>query len=120
MFALEEIAKKFAAAQQEVITAKKINLILSPDAFIYAPDAANITPAITTALDRLVPTAPITPDANWKPQQQTQQLYQAIGEILQIEEIRAVQAQQAQQQAAQPGRPATAPAPAPAQPDDGR
>jgi Skp family chaperone for outer membrane proteins len=116
MFALEEIAKKFAAAQQEVITAKKISLILTPDAFLYAPDAANITPAITTALDRLIPTASITPDANWQPQQQTQQLYQAIGEILQIEDLRAAQAQQAQQQAAQPGQPA----PAPAQPDDGR
>jgi Skp family chaperone for outer membrane proteins len=125
MFALEEIAKKFAAAQQEVIAQKKLSLILTPDAFIYAPEAANVTPAITAALDRLVPSVGITPpNANWQPQQQTQQLYQAIGQILQIDAIRAAQAQAAAARQAQPGAvtpPATpAPTPNPAPQPDSR
>ncbi len=104
MFALEEIAKKFAAAQQEVITQKKLSLILAPDVFIYAPEAANVTPAITAALDRLVPSVSITPpDANWQPQPETQQLYQAIGQKLQLDAIRAAQAQAAAARQAQPG-----------------
>ncbi len=121
MFALEEIAKKFGAAQQEVINSKKITLILTPDAFIYAPEAANVTSAITASLDRLIPTVSITPpDANWQPQQQTTQLYQAIGQILQIDAIRTAQAQAAAQRAQQPGAipaPGTTPAPQGPQPD---
>jgi Skp family chaperone for outer membrane proteins len=122
MFALEEIAKRFNAAQQAVITAKKISLVLTPEAFIYAPEAANITPAIVAELDKQVPSVGITPpDANWQPQQQTQQLYQAIGQILQIDAIRTAQAAAAQRQQQGITTPATAPAtnpkPPAAQPD---
>jgi Skp family chaperone for outer membrane proteins len=116
MFALEEIAKRFGAAQQAVITSRKISMILTPDAFIYAPEAANVTPAVTTELDKLVPTVGITPpDANWQPQQQTQQLYQAIGQLLQIDAIRAAQAQRAAQPGAVTPAPST-PAPTPPRP----
>ncbi len=125
MFALEEIARRFGQAQQEVITQKKISMVLTPDAFIYAPEAANVTPAITAALDRVIPTAGTTPPANWQPQQQTQELYQAIGQLLQIDAIRSAQAQQAAQRPAQPGAapivPApTTPAPAPRPQPDSR
>jgi Skp family chaperone for outer membrane proteins len=113
MFALEEIVKRFGAAQQDVITSKKLSIVLTPEAFIYAPEAANVTSAITASLDRLVPTVAITPpDANWQPQQQTQQLYQAIGQLLQIDAIRAAQAQR------QSSNPApTAPKPPASQPE---
>ncbi|MGL5839421.1 MAG: OmpH family outer membrane protein [Sphingorhabdus sp.] len=111
MFALEEIAKRFGQAQQEVITQRKITMVLTPDAFIYAPEAANVTPAITASLDRLVPSVSTTPAANWQPAQQTQELYQAVGQLIQIDAIRNAQAQAAAQRAAQPGA-VTPPAPA--------
>ena len=50
-FAVESIADRYAAAQQQVITQKKINMILAPDAFIWAPEAVDVTKAVTAALD---------------------------------------------------------------------
>jgi hypothetical protein len=52
-FAVESIADRYAAAQQQVVTQKKINMILSPDAFIWAPDAVDVTKAVTAAIDAL-------------------------------------------------------------------
>jgi Skp family chaperone for outer membrane proteins len=121
-FAVESIADKYAAAQQQVVTQKKINMILSPDAFIWAPDAVDITAAVTLALDTAVPAVNITPPANWQPKQSTGGLYEQIQQrLLTAARVQAMRAaQQQQQQAAQPGQPAPAPAPGPAQPDDGR
>jgi Skp family chaperone for outer membrane proteins len=116
IFAVETIALKYEAAQQAVITAKKISIILSPDAFVWAPEAADVTTLITAELDKSIPTTTITPPANWRPSRQIAALNQ---QILQLFEGAARQAQaQAQAQAAQPkpGQPAPA-TPAPAQPD---
>ena len=113
-FAVESIADRYAAAQQQVVTQKKINIILAPDAFIWAPDAVDITKAVTAALDVSVPTVGTTPPANWQPKQSTGALYEQIQQRLlnaaRVQAIRNAQAQQAAQQ------PATAPATAPANP----
>jgi Skp family chaperone for outer membrane proteins len=118
-FAVESIADKYAAAQQQVVTQKKISMILSPDAFIWAPDAVDITAAVTTALDALAPSVAITPPADWQPKQSTGPLYEQVQQRLltaaRVQAIRNAQAQQ--QQAAQPGAPAPAPAPQGPQPD---
>jgi Skp family chaperone for outer membrane proteins len=110
-FAVESIADKYAAAQQQVVTQKKISMILSPDAFIWAPDAVDITAAVTTALDALAPSVAITPPADWQPKQSTGPLYEQVQQRLltaaRVQAIRNAQAQQ--QQAAQPGAPAPAP-----------
>ena len=63
LYAVEQIALKYDAAQQAVITAKKINVILAPDAFVWAPEAVDVTAAITAELDKVVPSVPITPPA---------------------------------------------------------
>lgn len=117
-FAVESIADRYAAAQQQVVTQKKINLILSPEAFIWAPEAVNVTGAVTAALDAAVPSVGITPPANWQPKQSTGPLYEQIQQRLltaaRVQAIRNAQAQQAaQQQGAAPATPAT---PAPQQP----
>jgi Skp family chaperone for outer membrane proteins len=118
-FAVESIADKYAAAQQQVVTQKKISMILSPDAFIWAPDAVDITAAVTTALDALAPSVAITPPADWQPKQSTGPLYEQVQQRLltaaRVQAIRNAQAQQ--QQAAQPGAPAPAPAPQGPQPE---
>ena len=111
LFVVESIAMKYAAAQQAVITAKKVNLILSPEAFVWAPDSVDITPLITAELDKSVPTVAITAPANWRPSRQGAQLFQQIQQL--FENAARQQAAQAQ---AQPGQPAPVATPAP-QPD---
>ncbi len=117
LFSVEQIAVKYEAAQQAVITAKKINVILTPEAFVWAPDAVDVTAAITAELDKAVPSVPISPPADWRPSRQGAALYQAIQQL-----FNAAAQQQAAQAAAtqspQPGQPApAAPRPATQQPD---
>ena len=109
LYAVEQIALKYDAAQQAVITAKKINVILAPDAFVWAPEAVDVTAAITAELDKAVPSVPITPPAGWRPSRQIGALYQ------QIQQLINAAAQQAQAAAAQ-ARPAAPASPA-AQPE---
>ena len=98
LYAVEQIAVKYEAAQQAVITAKKINVILAPDAFVWAPEAVDVTPAITAELDKAIPAAVITPPAGWRPSRQIGALYQQIQQLFN----NAAQMQAAQAAAAQP------------------
>lgn len=108
LYALEKILENYGTAQTNVINAKKIGVILQPSAFLYAPDAANVTGAITAELDKVIPSVPSQPPANWNPSQATVNTLEQISEY----ETRRAQAQQAQQP-----RPAAAtPAPAAGQP----
>ena len=116
LFAVESIAMKYEAAQQAVIAAKKINLILSPEAFVWAPDSVDVTQLITAELDKSIPTTTITPPANWQPSRQGAALYQQIQQL--FENAARAQAAQAQAAQPQPGQPAaTAPARPVPQPD---
>jgi Skp family chaperone for outer membrane proteins len=120
-FAVESIADKFAQAQQQVVAQKKISIILSPDAFIWAPDAVDVTTAITAALDVIAPTVSTTPPANWQPKQSTGQLYEQVQQRIVANARYQAYQQAAAQQAAKPatgtapkpaaGTPATAPRP---------
>lgn len=117
LYSVEEIAKRYEAAQQAVITAKKINVILTPEAFVWAPDAVDVTTAITAELDRAVPSVGITPPADWRPSRQGAALYQSIQQLFNnAAQLQAAQAAAAQ--SPQPGQPApAAPRPAAQQPD---
>ena len=119
-FAVESIADRYAAAQQQVVTQKKISMILSPEAFIWAPEAVDVTKAVTAAIDVALPTVAITPPANWQPKQSTGALYEQIQQRLltaaRVQAIRNAQAQQAAQQGAAPATPAATTPAAPAQP----
>ena len=101
LYAVEQIALKYEAAQQAVITAKKINVILTPDSFVWAPEAIDVTPAITAELDKAVPSVTITPPAGWRPSRQIGALYQ------QIQQLINAATQQAQAAAAAQARTAT-------------
>lgn len=105
MFAVEKILEKYGTAQQQVITAKKIGVILNPDAFQYAPPAADVTQDITNALDRVVPSVSTQAPAEWNPSRQTVALHQQLQQLI----VQSAQAQARQQQTQQP-------APAAAQP----
>jgi Skp family chaperone for outer membrane proteins len=117
LYSVEQIALKYEAAQQAVITAKKINVILTPEAFVWAPDAVDVTTAITAELDKAVPSVGITPPADWRPSRQGAALYQSIQQLFNnAAQMQAAQAAAAQ--SPQPGQPApAAPRPAAQQPD---
>ncbi|MEP7350165.1 MAG: OmpH family outer membrane protein [Sphingorhabdus sp.] len=113
LFVVESIAMKYEAAQQAVITAKKINVILSPEAFVWAPNSVDVTPLITAELDKTVPTVGITPAADWRPSRQGAALFQQIQQLFD-NAARAQAVQQGQVAQPQPGQPAPAqPAPQP-------
>jgi Skp family chaperone for outer membrane proteins len=69
-YAIEQISARLNEAVQAVITSRNISVLVRPDATLFVQPAANITPAITTELDRLVPSVGTTPPANWQPGQQ--------------------------------------------------
>ena len=98
MYVIDQLVGKYAQAQQAVVTAKKLNYILAPDAFVWAPPAVDVTPAITAELDKLVPTAAATPPANWNPSQQTASVYQQVQQLM----AAAAQQQAARTQQQQP------------------
>jgi Skp family chaperone for outer membrane proteins len=108
LYAVEQIALKYDAAQQAVIAAKKINVILAPDAFVWAPEAVDVTAAITAELDKVVPSVPITPPAGWRPSRQIGALYQQIQQLINAASQQA-QAAAAQARPAAPASPAAQP-----------
>lgn len=100
MYVLDQIAREYNAARQQVIADKKIQIMLQPDAIEYAPPAVDVTDAIVAALNTRKPTATTAVPAGWQPTQQIAQLSQAIQQIL----VAAAQQQAASVQQAQPGQ----------------
>lgn len=98
LFAIESVLRQYEAAQLRVVNARKINVVLSPEVFMYAPDSANISQAITDEIDKVAPTVGIQPPANWQPSRQTLAIQQ---EIAQAAQLQAYQQAAAQQQRAQ-------------------
>lgn len=99
----EQIGDKLDQAVQAAMTKKGVTLVLQPQAVLARSNAYELTPAIISELNALIPSAQLVPPQGWLPR-----------------EIREQQAaQQAAQQprpAAQPGAAAPAPAPRPATP----
>ena len=69
-YAIEKISAKLPDAVQAVVRARNVSMLVRPDAVLFAGPTADVTSAITTELDRLVPTVSVTPPANWQPGQQ--------------------------------------------------
>jgi Skp family chaperone for outer membrane proteins len=89
----EQIAERLDQAVQSAMAKRGITILLGPDTVIARANAYELTPAIITELDVLLPTVNFVPPQGWLP--------------------RSVREQQAQQQAQQP-RPAAAAQPRPA------
>jgi Skp family chaperone for outer membrane proteins len=118
LFAIESVLRQYDAAQLRVINARKINVVLSPEAFMYAPDSADISQAITAEIDKVAPTVSIQPPADWQPSRDTMTIQQQLAQIAQMRAYQqAAQQQQAQGQQ-QPA--AAAPAQQPAKPAEPR
>ena len=72
-YAIEQIQAKLSDAVTAAVRAKNVSLLLRPEAALFAQPTADITAAITTELDRLVPTVSTAVPANWQPNQGGQQ-----------------------------------------------
>lgn len=70
-YAAEQVGARVNEAVTNVVKARRITLLVRPQAAYFADPSADITPAISTEIDRLLPTVSITPPANWQPGQQT-------------------------------------------------
>ncbi|SEK37212.1 periplasmic chaperone for outer membrane proteins Skp [Sphingomonas palmae] len=68
-YAAEQVQRQLATAVQNVVKAKNVSLLVSPQATLFTQPAADITPAITAELDRLVPSVSTAVPANWQPGQ---------------------------------------------------
>ncbi|MCP3736518.1 OmpH family outer membrane protein [Sphingomonas sp. RP10(2022)] len=91
-YALEQITQKYDPALRAVVAAKKINIVLAPNAIQFAPPATDITRDIIAEIDRSTPSVPITPPANWQPQQQTVELLQQYRQLVYANAARRQQA----------------------------
>ena len=101
VYAIEQILRQYSAALQEVVTQRQIQMVIAPDAVVYAPTAANITQQVATSLNAKVPSVQITPPQDWQPSRNAVGMYQQIQQALMT--ASAIQQAQAQQQpAAQP------------------
>jgi Skp family chaperone for outer membrane proteins len=116
LFAIESVLRQYEAAQLRVVNARKINVVLSPEVFMYAPDSANISQAVTAEIDKVAPTVSIQPPANWQPSRETLAIQQQLAQAAQVQAYQAAAAQQQQQSAARPAAGTTTQPAKPAEP----
>jgi Skp family chaperone for outer membrane proteins len=68
----EQITAKLSDALKAVMTKTKVDLVLSPEATVSYQPTVDITQAVVTELNTLVPSVGITPPAGWQPGRQGQ------------------------------------------------
>lgn len=119
-YALEQIVNKYDPALRAVVAAKKISIVLAPNAIQFAPPATDITRDIIAEIDRTTPSVPIAPPANWQPQQQTVELLQQYRQLVYANAARRQQAGAPAPTAGTPAAPAAAPAATPRATPQGR
>ncbi|GAA0281313.1 hypothetical protein GCM10009127_23230 [Alteraurantiacibacter aestuarii] len=94
LYVVSQVAQQYSASVQQVIADQSVQILLSPEAVVYAPQEADLTEEIVAVLNTRIPTVSITPPADWQPNQAVVTLYQQIQQVL-------VMARMQQQQAAQ-------------------
>jgi len=72
----EQVGMKLNDAIKSTMKAKKVDLVLQPQAIVAREPYVDITDAIVLELNKLIPSASITPPAGWKPGQAQQQAQQ--------------------------------------------
>ncbi|MDX3910815.1 MAG: OmpH family outer membrane protein [Sphingobium sp.] len=69
----QQITAKLSDALKSAMTKAKVDLVLTPDATVSYQPTVDITAAVVTELNALVPSVGITPPAGWQPAQRGQQ-----------------------------------------------
>ena len=113
IFVIDTLDKNYEQAIKDVAAAKKVSVVLSPDAVIWVANPAllNLNSALTARLDQLTPTVNTSPPDPFNTSRRVLAIYEQIQQIQQQRMMAAMrQAQQqqaaAQQQAGQPAAPA--------------
>jgi Skp family chaperone for outer membrane proteins len=65
----EQINAKLETALKNAMTAKNVNLVISPEAVMAMQGTADLTTDVIAQLNALIPSVSITPPANWQPGQ---------------------------------------------------
>ena len=99
-YAIEQLINDYQNVCQQVVQQKNIQLLLTPDAIQWAPEAVNVTDDLVAVLDQRVPTVQITPPEGWRPRQDSLAAQQTVSQVL----MNVAQQQAAQQQAQQQQR----------------
>ncbi len=68
----EQISAKLSDALKTAMTKSKVDLVLNPDATVSYQPGVDISAAVVTEINALVPSVSITPPAGWQPGQQGQ------------------------------------------------
>lgn len=97
VYVVQQVAQQYSAALQQVIADRSIQMVISPEALVYAPEAADVTGSVVEQLNTRVPAVTTTPPADWQPTEAAVNLFQQIQQIL----VMAAQ-QQAQANAGAP------------------
>ena len=103
----EQINEQLEKAISQAAAKKRLGLIITPEAVIYADAAYNMNTAVLDELNTLIPNAQLVPPAGWEPRQVREQRAQQQG---------AAAAPRPAAAAPRPAAPA-APRPATSQPD---
>ena len=102
-YAIEQLINDYQNVRQQVVQQKNIQLLLTPDAIQWAPEAVNVTDDLVAVLDQRVPTVQITPPEGWRPRQDSLAAQQTVSQVLMnVAQQQAAQQQAQQQPAAQP------------------
>ncbi len=68
-YAQEQIQGKMDQAVKAAMTARRVGILLKPESVMAFMGGMNLTPDVITQLNALIPSASITPPANWQPGQ---------------------------------------------------
>ena len=103
-YAIEQLINDYANVQQQVLQQKNIQILLTPEAIQWAPEAVNVTADLVAAMNQRVPSVQITPPQGWRPRQESLSAQQTVSQVLLgvAQQQAAQQAAQQQQQTAQP------------------
>jgi Skp family chaperone for outer membrane proteins len=99
VYAIEQILAQYGPSLQEVAQQLQVQMVLTPDAILYAPPAASITQQVSASLNAKVPAVQIVPPQGYNPRRDSVATYQQIQQALLT--AQAIQRQQAAQQGAQ-------------------
>ena len=91
----EQIQDQLQTAIENAARAQNVSLVLTPEVVVFADSAYNMNQAVLAELNRLIPTAQITPPAGWVPRS--------------VREQQAAQGAQAAPGAQQPAQPTQQP-----------
>lgn len=101
VYIVQQIAQQYSAALQQVIEENAIQMVVSPEALIYIPEAGDVTPKVIEKLNSSVPSVAAVPPADWQPSEAGVNLFQEIQQVLMMAAMQQQQQAAAQQPAAQ-------------------